>query len=132
MEAVTVPSDVYVRKVKLKRVIDGDTLRLTVDLGFNCFQDQSFRVSGVVAKELSRGTDEDKKKGRDCRQYVIAWFERHRTLCSTAAQWPFIVVPEKSDSFGRFLATVYCLKGHKLNDDILSSGLAEAYRRREQ
>jgi len=128
---MAVPEDSYARKARLKNVVDGDTVRMTIDLGFRDYQEHSLRLSGVAANNLHRGTDEEKRLGRECRQFVVKWFERHRTLCGTTAKWPFVIVTEKSESFGRYLGTVYCVEGHTLNDDILASGLAEPYQKRQ-
>lgn len=122
--------DNYVRKARLKAVADGDTVRLIIDVGFRSYQEHSIRLSGVAANNLHRGTEDEKALGRECRQFVIRWFERHKTICGTTAKWPFVVISEKSDSFGRFLGVVYCLQGHSLNDDILKSGLAEPYQKK--
>lgn len=124
------PTDNYVRKAALKLVVDGDTVRMTVDLGYRDFQEHSIRLGGVSAKDLHRGTDQDKQRGRECRSFVIKWFERHKTMCGTTEKWPFVVATEKSDSFGRYLGTVYCMEGHVLNQDVLASGLAEQYQKR--
>lgn len=125
-----IPVDPYVRKAKLKQVFDGDTVRLVIDLGYRDYQEHSIRLSGVSANDLHRGVEQDKQKGRECRNYVIKWFQRHSTVCGTAEKWPFVVVTEKSDSFGRYLGVVYCMEGHVLNQDVLASGLAEQYQKR--
>jgi endonuclease YncB( thermonuclease family) len=130
LNGIRVPLDEYVRKVKLKSVADGDTVRLLIDFGYRCFQEHSIRLSGVAANNLHRGTEEEKQRARECRQFVVKWFERHKTMCGTTAKWPFILVSEKSDSFGRFLGVVYCMQNHVLNKDILTSGLAEPYQKK--
>lgn len=45
----------YVYNAVVQRVIDGDSLKLNVDLGFNTWkQNQSFRLLGCNARELSQ------------------------------------------------------------------------------
>jgi micrococcal nuclease len=42
----------YEYKAILQRVIDGDTVELTVDCGFKIFHDVTIRLNGVEAPEL--------------------------------------------------------------------------------
>jgi micrococcal nuclease len=52
----------------LSRVVDGDTLDIQVDLGFNVFHNQRFRLEGVNTPEL-RGASLE--AGKAARQFVV-------------------------------------------------------------
>lgn len=43
----------YQYRATLVRVIDGDTVKLNVDLGFSIFTQQSCRLAGINTRELS-------------------------------------------------------------------------------
>ena len=56
--------DLYTYRAKLIRVIDGDTDDLQVDLGFNIFVRERFRLAGINAYEIST------EKGKIVKAYV--------------------------------------------------------------
>jgi micrococcal nuclease len=49
----------YTYKAKINRVVDGDTVNLTIDLGFRLNYTCNCRLAGINAPEMS--TDEGKK-----------------------------------------------------------------------
>lgn len=57
-------ADSYVRKVKVIRVIDGDTFEGAVDLGFTVTVTVRFRVKGIDTPEINSGTDIEKARGQ--------------------------------------------------------------------
>lgn len=70
MSTATNPS--YLYRATLRRVVDGDTLDLDVDLGFGVTIQQRFRVYGINAPEIFSakvGTDE-RAKGEAAKQFV--------------------------------------------------------------
>lgn len=79
----------YTYAAKLLRVVDGDTVRLDLDLGFSEWRhDQSYRLLRVNAPEM--GTVEG-----GAAKIALDGFLAGKTL---------IAHTEKSDHFGRFLA----------------------------
>jgi len=64
-------------KVKLVRVVDGDTYYLEVDMGFNIKTVQSFRLKGVDTPETYRPkSEEELKKGQKATQFVKDMFAK--------------------------------------------------------
>ena len=53
----------YTYKAKLVRVVDGDTLDVFVDLGFNVWIKRRVRLVGIDAYETRTRNKEEKKKG---------------------------------------------------------------------
>jgi micrococcal nuclease len=101
----------------VKRVVDGDTVDVVLDLGFRLTTTQRLRLLGVDAPE--RGTT----LSREATEFVASWLEEHR-----GSAW---VETRKTDSFGRYLATVHRhLVGLSptLNAALLEAGLASPYR----
>lgn len=77
------------------RVVDGDTVDLTVDCGFGIRLAGRFRLAGVNTPELGTG------EGRAARDAALGWF--------AAAQAPVWVqtTKDRQEKYGRYLAWVY-------------------------
>jgi micrococcal nuclease len=64
-------------KVKLIRIVDGDTYYLEVDMGFNIKTVQNFRLKGVDTPETWRPkSEEELKKGIKATAFVTDCFDR--------------------------------------------------------
>ncbi len=108
----------------IKKVVDGDTLLVDVDLGLNTFVEQRLRLRGINAAEIK--TEEGQK--------VKRFLQRTLRVC------PIIVIQTTKgiDMYARYLTDVFYLKGEKnpqvilengtyLNQELLNKGLAEVY-----
>lgn len=113
--------DPYIRRIVPIRTVDGDTIRIRVDLGWNIFSDHNTRLLRVNAPEL-RG--ETYAAGLAAKQYVEQWLVEHVTHSPVKPEWPFTIHSEKDDAFGRYLIELYCGVEHNLNDDLIASGNA--------
>lgn len=112
------PEPLYNYLALLDRVVDGDTVDITIDLGFRVTTKQRVRLLGIDAPE--RNTSE----GQASIKFVQDWFLAHRG--------PYTIASEKpggGDKFGRYLATIYADATRKvcLNDDLVSSGHAKVW-----
>lgn len=106
----------YVFRAVLRRIVDGDTLDLDIDQGLHCHRIERVRLLGVNCPELTGST---KAAGLKALGYVQAWLSGQSLVVETY----------KSDVFGRFLANIWRTSdGASLNEDLLSSGHAVAYR----
>lgn len=113
--------DNYVRKATILKVIDGDTYDMLVDLGFFTQIKIRVRLLGVNTPEI-RG--EEMEKGYKAKAYVEGIMR-----VGSEVQIKSI----KEDSFGRWLAEVYCLNGEgdrfSLAKHLLKLGFAQEYRK---
>lgn len=89
--------DKFIRRAKLVRVIDGDTVELDIDLGFHLTRRDHVRVLGVNCPELHGTTRE---AGERAKLFTIGWFEGHGQDIMVRTY------KDKSDSFGRYLAEI--------------------------
>lgn len=109
---------IYEYKAKLVRVVDGDTVWLDVDLGFNVHVTLDFRLAGLNTPEVVGAT---KIAG------VAAKVELERLLGLGTLR----IVSTKSDKYGRWLATLYVLPATgaeiDVNQALLSGGFAIPY-----
>lgn len=99
-------------------VVDGDTLDLIVDLGFNCRHAVRVRLKGLDTAEIYgvRHDSDTYQDGMDQRGFVVAWLQ--------AAQdgpdaWPLVVRTKDTGKYGRWVATITDpLRDRSLNDAI--------------
>ena len=101
-------------QAKLHRVIDGDTVELTLDLGFNVTITEGIRVAGVDTPEIRGGTAETKRAGRIAREYT-------KGFCAGSEGWPLIVATEWDRSFERYVGSV-SRDGVDLAEALISHG----------
>jgi len=104
--------DLYTYRAVVTRVIDGDTIKLSISLGFNVWvHDQSIRLSGVFAPETRSGSVEERASGAKVRDFVSSLLKMDKAV---------IVKTEKdsTDKYGRYLGTIW-IDGESLNEKIL-------------
>lgn len=102
----------YYRVVSVRKVVDGDTVDLSLDLGFYMTAALRFRVIGVDAPE--RG----KSGGVEATEFVRQWLTADPNLTAYT---------RKADSFGRWLCDVYREDGSSLSAALLEAGHAVPY-----
>jgi micrococcal nuclease len=109
---------VYEYRAYVRKVYDGDTITVDIDLGFNVvLHDQRIRLLKVKAPEV-RGKDKEVGLAtRDVlRQKIIGKWIRLRTE------------QDKKGKYGRWLAEVW-LDDLCINSWLLSEGLAQEYKK---
>lgn len=111
---------------KLLKVIDGDTVDLMVDLGFNIHHKMRVRLYGINTPESRTKDLAEKELGLKAKKFTEDWFTNH--------QWVFVnTIPDKNDKYGRILARIYSSdkiddpKTACLNLDMIQSGNAREY-----
>mgnify|MGYP000188654766 FL=1 len=88
----------YLYKAKIIDVVDGDTLILQIDLGFDVLKKQRVRLTQIDAPEIKSAA------GRASHRYL-------RDLCARIEE--VAVKTNRVDIYGRFLADVFYLEGAK-------------------
>ena len=97
----------YVYKAYVDRVIDGDTLYLRIDLGFQVFKEQRVRLAQIDCEPI------DTPKGREAYEYVR----------DKLARVPFVLVKtNKIDIYGRYIGDVFYSFTDKNKNKIFTSG----------
>lgn len=108
------------------KVVDGDTLDVMIDLGFNIHHKARVRLYGVNTPESRTKDLAEKEMGLKAKSFTIDWATRHKQVFLKT-------IAGKDDKYGRILAQIYSDKDVKseqtacLNEDIVSSGYARAY-----
>ncbi len=106
----------YVYRAYVERVIDGDTIDVSVDLGFKIHSIQRLRLQGLNAPEI-RG--EEREAGLAARKFVA---ER---LKETDVVW---IKTTKSKTYGEYDAQVWYGKGEdwiNINHRLIGEGHAK-------
>ena len=63
------------RVVEINRVLDGDTIDVTIDLGFDLYKKERVRVAGVDTPEKRTRNPEEKELGIDATEWLKAKLE---------------------------------------------------------
>jgi endonuclease YncB( thermonuclease family) len=113
-------------KAYLERVVDGDTIRVILDLGFNIYHHKILRLKGINAPELK--TKEGEKS--------------YKIMSNILQNTPFLIIKTiKVDIFGRYVADIFfddnknakedpqqvANKGVYLNQLLLDKGAASIF-----
>lgn len=99
------------------RVIDGDTLEATLDLGFHLAWDFNVRLNGLDAPEVHGPT-------RSVGLLVGAVVQKWMTDAGTDIRIQSVSVDEK---YGRLLGVIYSQANESLNQYLLDNSLALPY-----
>ena len=111
------------RVIKINRVVDGDTIDVTIDLGFDLFKKERVRVAGVDTPEKRTRDLEEKKRGLAAKQRVAELLDS-----ATEVQ----VISHGVGKFGRCLGEIdfACpdsLTMKNLNKQLIEEGHAIEY-----
>ena len=113
----------YTYKAYVIEVIDGDTLWVNIDLGFDMWSNQKIRLKGINTRELTN------KEGQSAKEYMQAKLKGCKFI-AIKTYW--------RDKFTRYLADIFYKKretdlytiienGKHLNQELLNEELAVKY-----
>ena len=93
----------YEYRAQIDEVVDGDTIDVVVDLGFNMQRKIRLRLAGIDTGEIHGISHSSKeyRKGMEQKAFVEQWIANTPT-----SEWPFIVRTKKKGKFGRYIATI--------------------------
>jgi micrococcal nuclease len=112
----------YEYKATVKRVIDGDSLVLDIDLGFYMFMNETkIRLYGLDTPEMN---SEDPLLRL---QAVLATRYLYDNL-PVGSKVTIKTILDKREKYGRLLATIITQDGFNLNDGLLENKLAINYK----
>jgi micrococcal nuclease len=111
----------WIYNAEVKRIVDGDTFDIVIDLGFDTFRKGRVRLYGVNTPESRTKNIEEKQKGLAAKEFTDQWITaaNHKIKVET--------ILDKNEKYGRILAKIWNGAGSCLNDDIIASGLAREY-----
>jgi micrococcal nuclease len=110
----------YHYKAKVDRIIDGDTIDVTLDLGFDLHMQGRIRFAGINAPESRTKDLVEKQKGLEAKRFVEDWL-------SNCKQVIIQTELDERGKFGRILGNILNEEGESLNDEMVSLGHARLY-----
>ena len=111
---------------EINRVVDGDTIDVTIDLGFDLYKKERVRVAGVDTPEKRTRNLEEKALGIDATKWL------KEKLDSTIAGDDELTIRTELvggvGKYGRLLGWLYIGDGNvSLNEKMIEEGYAWAY-----
>ena len=108
----------YEYNCKIKRVVDGDTVDVIIDLGFDIFYKSRVRLYGIDTPESRTRNKDEKVRGLMSKQYLINELEKGQVVIKTHK--------DKKGKFGRVLGSIMA-DDVDLNEQMIQKYLAVAY-----
>jgi micrococcal nuclease len=110
------------RVKKVTGIVDGDTIDVDIDLGFNVSFSQRVRLAGIDTPE-SRTTDKfEKSLGLEAKEYLKSKLKDATVVVIKTEK------PDSSEKYGRILGWLY-VDGNTIsvNDQMIEDGYAWGY-----
>lgn len=113
----------YIYRCKINKVVDGDTVEVDLDLGFNIILvDQKVRMAGIDTPESRTKNEEEKKRGMISKKKLaeklpVGSWQKIQTLKSDS----------NDDKFGRILGVFIMEDGLSLNQWLIDNNYAVLY-----
>lgn len=113
-------TSMYEYKVReIGKIVDGDTVDCTIDLGFGIFCRQRIRLYGIDAPEINSKDLREKIMADESHGFVTRWLSENSKH--------LIIETFKDDKYGRLLGRFRTQDGRCINDEMVKLGYAWAY-----
>ena len=109
----------YQYRFELDRVVDGDTIDATIDLGFGVHIKRRVRLSGINAPETRTRDPEEKAAGLKAKDRLIELLTDQVLTIHTQL--------DETGKFGRVLGVIYNANSLNINLYMLDKGLVMPY-----
>jgi len=109
----------YVVK-KVHKVVDGDTIDVDIDLGFNVSFYQRVRLAGIDTPESRTSDDYEKKLGMESKEWLKKALEGQTKIIIKTEK------PDSSEKYGRILGWLF-VNDVNLNLAMIDQGYAWSY-----
>jgi micrococcal nuclease len=107
---------------KVTKVVDGDTIDVDIDLGFNISYSQRVRLAGIDTPESRTKDAREKALGLEVKNKVKSAIESAKTVIIKTE------LPDSTEKYGRILGWVYFDGAAKsLNEQLIDEGYAWGY-----
>ena len=114
------------RVIKINRVVDGDTIDVTIDLGFDLYKKERVRVAGVDTPEKRTRDKEEKALGIEATNWLKEKLES--TLRGDSELSVRTELVGGVGKYGRLLGWLYVGDSElSLNEQMISEGYAWEY-----
>lgn len=104
---------------RVDKIIDGDTIDVTIDLGFNLNIKQRVRLAGIDAPETRTRDLKEKESGLESKKWLEDKLNTSESLT---------IRTEKDDKYGRILGWIYVDDDQiSINNHMIQEGYANPY-----
>lgn len=107
-------------KAQVARVIDGDTIEVRIDLGFNISIQHTIRLLGVNCSEIKANVPEIKLLAMRAKERVQELLLNPNITVKTFKPYP-------NDKYGRYVAHIVNSDNINISEILLSENLATIY-----
>jgi micrococcal nuclease len=104
--------------LEVVKVVDGDTLDVMIDVGFDIIRKERVRIRRVDTPESITKDVLEKKLGMEAKEFVGKWIKAQKNLK---------IKTFKDDKYGRILGEIYGDENACLNDILINEGYAWEY-----
>ena len=104
---------------EILKVVDGDTVDILIDLGFNLSKKERVRLAGIDAPESRTRNLEEKELGLETKEFLIRRLEDGKAS-------GLKIKTEKDGKYGRMLGWIYCGETN-INMEMVDRGYAWFY-----
>ena len=108
----------YEYSCKVKRVVDGDTVDVVIDLGFDIHFATRVRLYGMDTPESRTRNKDEKVRGYMSKDFLEEWMEKDDVIIRTRR--------DKKGKFGRVLGEMI-VRGENINKLMIKECLAVEY-----
>jgi micrococcal nuclease len=110
------------RVKKITNVVDGDTIDVDIDLGFNVSFSQRVRLAGIDTPESRTSDKSEKALGLESKEYLKYKLKDAKVVVIKTEK------PDSSEKYGRILGWLY-VDGDtvSINDHMIEDGYAWGY-----
>jgi micrococcal nuclease len=110
----------YQYKASVERVVDGDTIDLTIDLGFKITTHQRIRLAGINTPEIFSAK-------KDSPEHILGMEAKEFVENRVAANNNEVIIETDKlvGKYGRYIGTILLADSEKtLNDELVEKGFA--------
>jgi len=113
----------YIYRVrKLVGVVDGDTIDVDIDLGFNVSYSQRVRLAGIDTPESRTSDKFEKTLGLESKEYLKTKLKDAKDIVIKTEK------PDSSEKYGRILGWLFLDGAEKsINEQMIEDGYAWGY-----
>ena len=127
---------VYINEIVDYEVIDGDSLKATIDLGYGCYKSVTVRLDRLDTPELKSHDEQEKIAAKMARQHLIFLLTNQKIKLDTTRDEIKKICSEINsivnikcfdfDKYGRLLIEIWN-NGININEQMISNGFAGKY-----
>ena len=115
--------DPYIYRIKeIHKVVDGDTIDASIDLGFDISLEKRIRLAGVDTPESRTSDANEKKYGLESKEWLKHRCENAKNILIKTE------LPDSTEKYGRIIGHLF-INGEEtsLNDQMIVEGYAWNY-----